>query len=177
MKVLFDLFFCFMKIGFTSFGGLSMIPLINSEMISHAWMSAAEVSDIVAIAEMTPGPVGLNCATYAGINVAGIPGALCANLGVLMPTFTLTLLAAVFFERFKKTSIVRHALAGIRPVCIGLVCSVIIGFCRTNYLVSGSISITAIGTGITALLLLRKFKLGIPAVICISAALGLVFAL
>ena len=71
MMVLLELFISFLKIGFTSFGGLSMIPLITSEMTSHGWMTAAEVSDIVAIAEMTPGPLGLNCATFAGMRTAG----------------------------------------------------------------------------------------------------------
>lgn len=70
--VLIDLFISFLKIGFTSFGGLSMIPLITSEMTEHSWMTASEVSDIVAIAEMTPGPLGLNCATFAGMRTAGI---------------------------------------------------------------------------------------------------------
>ena len=58
--ILLELFWSFCKIGFTSFGGLSMVPLINSEMLSHGWMTLSEVSDIVAIAEMTPGPLGLN---------------------------------------------------------------------------------------------------------------------
>ena len=65
--ILLQLLWSFTKIGFTSFGGLSMIPLISSEMQVHQWMTAEEVSDIVAIAEMTPGPLGLNCATFAGI--------------------------------------------------------------------------------------------------------------
>ncbi|MBQ4470376.1 MAG: chromate transporter, partial [Synergistaceae bacterium] len=69
--LLLELFWSFVKIGFTSFGGLSMIPLISGEMISHGWMTASEVSDIVAIAEMTPGPLGLNCATFAGMRAAG----------------------------------------------------------------------------------------------------------
>ena len=64
--VLLELYISFVKIGFTSFGGLSMIPLISSEMLSHGWMTASEVSDIVAIAEMTPGPLGLNSATCPG---------------------------------------------------------------------------------------------------------------
>ena len=88
--VLLELFWSFVKIGFTSFGGLSMIPLITSEVLSHGWMTAAEVSDIVAIAEMTPGPLGLNCATFAGIHAAGLPGAVAANLGALSPTLSLT---------------------------------------------------------------------------------------
>ena len=64
-----ELFVSFLLIGFTSFGGMSMIPLINAEMLSHGWMTATEVSDIVAIAEMTPGPLGINCATFAGTRV------------------------------------------------------------------------------------------------------------
>ena len=76
MMVLLELFISFLKIGFTSFGGLSMIPLITSEMTSHGWMTAAEVSDIVAIAEMTPGPLGLNCATFAGME----SGARCTRI-------------------------------------------------------------------------------------------------
>ena len=80
-----ELFLSFLKVGFTSFGGLSMVPLISSEMVSHGWMTAQEVTDLLAIAEMTPGPFGLNCATFAGMNAAGVPGAVIANLGVLAP--------------------------------------------------------------------------------------------
>ena len=104
MSVLFQLFWSFCQIGFTSFGGMSMVPLINDEMVSHGWMNVSEVSDIIAIAEMTPGPLGLNCATFAGMRVAGILGAIISVLGVLAPTFTLCALAAVFFEKFKKLS-------------------------------------------------------------------------
>ena len=74
--ILLELFWSFCKIGFTSFGGLSMVPLINSEMLSHGWMTLSEVSDIVAIAEMTPGPIAVNAATFVGTKLAGLPGAL-----------------------------------------------------------------------------------------------------
>jgi len=120
--ILLQLFWSFCKIGFTSFGGVSMLPLINSEMLSHQWMTAAEIADIVAIAEMTPGPMGLNCATFAGIRVAGLTGALSASLGVLTPTFTLCAAAAIFFERFKNSPLLKQMMLGVRPVCIGLVC-------------------------------------------------------
>ena len=100
--VLLELFISFLKIGFTSFGGVSMVPLINSEMLSHGWMNAQEVSDIVAIAEMTPGPLGMNSSTFAGIRVAGIPGAIIAMLGILFPTLTIGFAAVVFFQKFRK---------------------------------------------------------------------------
>ena len=95
--MLLEIFFSFVKIGFTSFGGLSMLSLITEEMLQHGWMTAREITDIAAIAEMTPGPLGLNCATFAGMKVAGVAGALAANLGDLTPTLTVGLLVAVFF--------------------------------------------------------------------------------
>ena len=78
IKTLFQLFLAFAKIGFTSFGGTSMIPLIMEEMLSHNWMTADDVANIVAIAEMTPGSLGVNCATFAGTQTAGLGiGLLC----------------------------------------------------------------------------------------------------
>ena len=65
--VLLDLYWSFLLIGFGSFGGLSMIPQITGEVLSHGWMTVEQVTDIVAIAEMAPGPLGLNCATFAGM--------------------------------------------------------------------------------------------------------------
>ena len=100
IKTLFQLFLAFAKIGFTSFGGTSMIPLIMEEMLSHNWMTADDVANIVAIAEMTPGSLGVNCATFAGTQTAGVLGGTAAVIGVLTPTLTLTLAAALFFQKF-----------------------------------------------------------------------------
>lgn len=168
-----ELFWSFLKIGFTSFGGLSMIPLINSEMISHGWMTAAEVSDIVAIAEMTPGPLGLNCATFAGTRAAGFLGAVSANIGMLMPTFTLCLLAAVFFARFKKAKLLQNIMVGVRPACFALVIGVCITLALTNYQSADAISLPLIVVGLLDALLLLKFKVSIPKVIMLSAGLGI----
>ena len=172
---LLKLFWSFLKIGFTSFGGLSMIPLISHEVVSNGWMNLSEVSDIVAIAEMTPGPLGLNCATFAGIHAAGIPGAIVANLGVLTPTFTVAALAAVFFQKFQKSHRMDQILTGVRPVCIGLLIGVIASFCQTNYVIDSAVSIPAILIGLIDLLLLFKWQVSIPKVILLSAVLGLIF--
>ena len=172
---LLKLFWSFLKIGFTSFGGLSMIPLISHEVVSNGWMNLSEVSDIVAIAEMTPGPLGLNCATFAGIHAAGIPGAIVANLGVLSPTFTVAALAAVFFQKFQKSHRMDQILTGVRPVCIGLLIGVIASFCQTNYVIDSADSIPAILIGLIDLLLLFKWQVSIPKVILLSAVLGLIF--
>ena len=170
--VLLELFWSFVKIGFTSFGGLSMIPLITSEVLSHGWMTAAEVSDIVAIAEMTPGPLGLNCATFA----AWIPGAVAANLGALSPTLTLCAAAALFFERFKRNRRMEQLLTGVRPACVGMIAGVMVSLSLTNYrAAAGGVSLPAVGIGLLDLYLLLRVRMSVPKVIGLSALLGLLF--
>ena len=175
MQEIIQLFISFCKIGFTSFGGFSMIPLINSEMAAHHWMTVSEVSDIVAIAEMTPGPLGLNCATFAGMRVGGILGAIVANLGILMPTLTIGAIAALFFEKFKKSKVLTHMMTGVRPMCIGMIWAVIIKLGLTNYYPSATIEWKAIAIGLISYLMLWKYKLSIPKVILLAAMMGIVF--
>ena len=169
-----ELFLSFLKVGFSSFGGLSMVPVINAEMLSHGWMTQEQVIDIIAIAEMTPGPMGMNCATFAGTRVAGIPGALCASLGVLSPTLLLCSLAAVAFEKFRESTFMKKVMSGIRPICLGLILGVLASLSTTNYLAAdGSLSIAAVAVGVTAAVALLKYKLSIPKTILLSAVLGL----
>lgn len=170
-----ELFLSFLLIGFTSFGGLSMIPLINDQMLSHGWMTTQEVADIVAIAEMTPGPMGLNCATFAGARTAGALGAACASLGVMVPSLTVCLLAAMFMKRFKESRLMANALYGIRPACIGLTFAIIVQQSLANY--AGpllGVSWQALLIGAVGLVLLLKLQWSIPKTILVSAALGLI---
>ena len=173
MSIYLQLFLSFCRVGFTSFGGMSMVPVINEEMLSHGWMTANEVMDILAIAEMTPGPFGYNCATFAGMRVAGVPGALIANLGVIMPTLTICALVAFFFERWKNSRFMTEALYAVRPVCLGMIAGTIVQLSGEAFWVGqqlqwGSILIAcAVGY-----LLIRK-KWSIPSVIGVAALLGL----
>lgn len=171
-----ELFLSFLMIGFTSFGGMSMIPLINDQMLSHGWMTATEVADIVAIAEMTPGPLGLNCATFAGARTAGIAGALAASLGVLTPSLTVAMLSAMFLKKFKENRLMEEALYGIRPVCIGMIFAVVLQQCETNYAgtLLGFLSWPAVLIGLVSLLVLFRFKWSIPKTIILAAVLGVV---
>lgn len=172
MKLL-ELFISFLKVGFTSFGGLSMVPLISSEMVSHGWMTATEVTDILAIAEMTPGPFGLNCATFAGMNAAGVPGAIIANLGVLAPTLTVCLLVGAALERFKNNRRMEQMMTGIRPASVGMIFGVILSLSLENYMPGLAVSWPSVAIGALDLVLLMKFKLSIPKVILLSALLGI----
>ena len=173
--LLLKLFWSFVKIGFTSFGGLSMIPLISSEMTSHGWMNAHEVSDIVAIAEMTPGPLGLNCATFAGMRAAGVLGAFVANMGALAPTFTLCAAAAVFFDHFRDNKRLGQVMTGVRPACVGMVAGVVIDLARANYYnVFGEVQVPSLMLVLVDLLLLLGFKVSIPKVLIFSAVVGII---
>ena len=162
-------------IGFTSFGGMSMIPLINDQMLSHGWMTSQEVADIVAIAEMTPGPLGLNCATFAGSRTAGILGALVATLGVIFPSLSLSMLAAAFLKKFKESRLMGEALYGIRPVCIGMIFAVVVEQSMANYAgtLLGFLSWPALLIGAVSLVVLLRFKWTVPQTIMLAAAMGL----
>ena len=174
-----ELFLSFLMIGFTSFGGMSMVPLINDQMLSHGWMTASEVADIVAIAEMTPGPLGINCATFAGARTAGIPGALVASVGVLVPSLTLAVLAAMFLKRFKESRTLGRAMYGVRPVCIGLIFAVMAQQSVNNYAgaLFGCLSWPALVTGAVSLLVLLRFKWSVPKTVVLAAAMGLLLCM
>ncbi len=171
--VLLELYWSFLLIGFSSFGGLSMIPQISSTVVSHGWMTAAQVTDIVAIAEMTPGPLGLNCATFAGMQAAGVAGAVAANLGTLTPALTLCAVAAAFFNHFKQSRIMQHILLGVRPACFGMVLGVLVSLAQSNYTADGALKLPALAIGALDLILLVKFKVSIPKILLLSALLGL----
>lgn len=170
-----QLFFSFMKIGFTSFGGLSMIPLILEEMQSHGWMTSKDLSNLVAIAEMTPGPLGINCATFTGIQTAGILGSLAAVLGVLTPAFTLTMLIAAFFEKFKESDVMRTVMTFVKPICIAIILKVVISLSEENFFTEKGIDPFAIIIAAIMLFLLMKRKWTVPKVILSAAALGALF--
>ena len=172
--VLLKLFWSILLIGLGSFGGLSMIPQISNEVLSNGWMTAEQVTDIVAIAEMTPGPLGLNCASFAGMQAAGIPGAIAANLGVLTPSVTLCAAAAVFFHKFRCSRVMQWILVGVRPVCLGMVAGVLISLSVSNYWSGSALNLTGLVIGAVDLYLLMKRKAGIPSVLVFSAAAGLV---
>ena len=174
MMVLLKLYWNFLLIGFSSFGGLSMIPQISDAVVGNGWMTVSQVTDIVAIAEMTPGPLGLNCATFAGMQAAGIPGAIAANLGVLTTTLTLGALTAIFFFRFKHSIFLQRILIGIRPACFGMVLGVLISLVLSSYTSGTGLNYASCFLGLIDLVLIAKYKVSIPKVILFSAGMGLV---
>jgi len=116
MNILLDLFCTFAKIGaFTFGGGYAMISIIDHECVDKKkWITEDELSEVTVIAESTPGPIAINCATYTGYKIAGIKGATIATLGMILPSFLIILIIAMFFEQLLTYEIVRKAFAGIR---------------------------------------------------------------
>lgn len=116
------LFAVFFRIGLFGFGGgLAMLPLIFQSVQAFGIMTAQAFSNLVALSQVTPGPVAVNAATYVGFHYAGIPGALAATLGVCLPSFLLMLIVVRFIEKFHDSRMVQGAFYGIRPVTLGLI--------------------------------------------------------
>jgi chromate transporter len=118
-----DIFITFFKIGLFSFGGgYAMLPLIQQEVtLKHNWVTVKEFIDIVAISQITPGPIAINSATYIGYKITGVLGSALATLGVVAPSIIIMLIICRFFFKFKNNRNVEYAFLGLRPATVGLV--------------------------------------------------------
>lgn len=116
------LFLTFMKIGLFSFGGgYAMIPLIQGEIASNGWLSSSEFIDIIAVAEMTPGPIAVNSATFVGYKAAGILGGAVATIGVALPSLLILLILSKYLFKYQKHPANTAVFYGIRPVIVALI--------------------------------------------------------
>lgn len=133
---LLKLFLSFLKIGAFSFGGgYAMLPLIEKETIEiHGWLTTKEFIDILAVVEMTPGPIAINSATFLGYKVAGVWGSVVATVGVVLPSIVIILIIAHFLSKFKDSPYVDWAFRGIRPVVLGLIVSASITVARNAFI-------------------------------------------
>ena len=120
--ILLDLFLTFLTIGAVSFGGgYGMISLIREAVVSHGWLTEEAFMSFVAVSEATPGPLAVNMATFVGSSQAGIPGALAATIGVVLPSFIIILLIAALLRNLLKYKGVQAFLAGVRPCIAALI--------------------------------------------------------
>lgn len=132
-----NLFAVFFKIGLFGFGGgLAMLPLIFQSVQAFGIMTNEEFSNLVALSQVTPGPMAVNAATYVGFNYAGIPGALAATFGVCLPAFILMMITYRFIKKFNDSRIVQGIMSGIRPVTVALIASAVI-FVSETVLING----------------------------------------
>ena len=118
-----QLFYTFFKIGL--FGGYAMLSMIQGEVVTrYGWVSSQEFTDIVAISQMTPGPIGINAATYVGFTSTGsVWGSIIATFAVVLPSFILMLTISKFFLKYQKHPVVESVFSGLRPAVVGLLAS------------------------------------------------------
>lgn len=120
--LIWELFLCFLKVGVLGFGGgLAIVRLIYDSIQPFMEMSSETFANIVAISQITPGPLAVNAATYVGFEAAGFKGALAATIGVILPAFIIVSLVCRAMQKLRESRIVNGALTGIRPATMGLI--------------------------------------------------------
>ena len=126
----------FFKIGaFTLGGGYAMIPIIEEEVVNkNKWVSHEEMLDLIAVAQTCPGALAVNMSVYIGYKLRKLPGAICATLGVALPSFVIILLIAMFFHQFQDNEVVRSVFNGIRPAVVALICAPVFSMGRAAHI-------------------------------------------
>ena len=180
------LFWEFFKTGlFSVGGGLATLPFLNDMALRTGWFTAGDVMDMLAISESTPGPIGVNMATYAGYTAAGFLGSVCAVAGLITPGIVIILLIARFLAKFRQNRFVDGAFYALRPASAGLIAAAVVGVAAETLFHTGawngfwalinwkSLALCAV---ITALVLWKK-KWHPALFILIAAVCGAVFRL
>lgn len=183
------LFLEFFKIGlFSVGGGLATLPFLYALADKYPWLQTQQIPDMIAISESTPGPMGVNMATYAGFQCAGPIGSVIATVGLVTPSVIVIILVYHFLERFRKSSVVENAFYGLRPVVVGLIASAGFGVIVLSLFYSDALS-SGLSLAhlfrwkecilfVVILFASRKWKKLHPvAFICIGAAAGILFQL
>ena len=179
-----QLFLSFLQVGlFSVGGGYAAIPLIQSQVVTtHSWLTTAEFIDLTTIAEMTPGPIAINAATFVGIRVAGLSGAIIATLGSITPALFLVSLLAKLYLRYQKLDTMQRILGSLRPALVALIAgagltillTVLFGGASPAW---ASLSLSGAALFLGAFFVLRKFKWNPIAVMSLCGLLGLVIGL
>lgn len=162
-----QLFFSFFQIGLFSFGGgYAAMPLIQGQVVTdHGWLDMAEFTDLVTISQMTPGPIAVNSATFVGIKIAGIPGALSATLGCILPSCLIVTLLAKLYLKYREMDMLQGVLHSLRPAVVALIASAGISILITAFWGSAeAISFqgtkwSQVGIFLVCIFLLRKVKM------------------
>ena len=120
-----ELFWSFLQIGLFSFGGgYAAMPLIQGQVVTdHGWLSMTEFTDLITISQMTPGPIAINSATFVGIKIAGIPGALVATIGCILPSCIIVTLVAKLYLKYRNMAVLQGILNSLRPAVVAMIAS------------------------------------------------------
>ena len=179
--ILLKLFFSFIQIGLFSIGGgYAAMPLIQAQVVeANGWLTMNEFIDLITIAEMTPGPIAVNSATFVGIRIAGLPGAIVATFGCILPSLFIVSLLSYIYTKYKNISLLQSVLASLRPAVVALIASAGINILLKvafgdGAMVISNIQILGVCLFIAAFFTLRKFKLNPILVMTLCGVVGLV---
>lgn len=177
-----ELFYVFFKIGLFGFGGgYAMLSLIQGEIVTrHNWLTAQEFTDIIAISQMTPGPIGINSATYVGYASTGsVWGSIIATFAVVLPSFIIMLLISRFFIKYQKHPVVESVFQGLRPAIVGLLAAAALVLMNKDNFGSPSEDtytfIVSVALFLIAFIGTRKFKINPILMIVACGIAGLIF--
>lgn len=179
-----ELLWSFFQISLFSIGGgYAAMPLIQYQVVDlHSWLTMKQFADIMTIAEMTPGPIAINSATFVGIRVAGIPGAVIATIGCVLPSCVIVMTLACIYYRFRGLTMVQGVLAGLRPAVVAMIASagitlMILAFYGQRELPADLFNVDRIAVGIfiAGLFILRKWKVNPVCVMAGAGVLGILF--
>lgn len=171
------LFWSFFQIGLFSIGGgYAAMPLIQNQVVDiHGWLSMNEFADVITISQMTPGPIAINSATFVGIRIAGIPGAMIATVGCVFPSCIIVLTLAFIYYKYRGLSTVQGVLNGLRPAVVAMIGSAGISLVNLSFWkgkeISGNIQnidVYAVVIFVCALVILRKWKIN-PIIVMLGA--------
>lgn len=177
-----ELFWSFVQVGaFCVGGGYASMPLIQEQVIDiHGWLTMQQFIDVFTISQMTPGPIGINAATFVGTKVAGIPGAIAATAGFVFPSVIIVLIISKLFFKYGDIGPIRGILNGLRPAVVALICSASVGFVllalwNTESLPADFTKADLIGCIVLPLSLIGvRMKLGVIRLLLLSGCLGLI---
>ena len=179
-----QLFLSFLQIGALSFGGgYASMPLIEAQIVtSHGWLTMTEFSDLVTIAEMTPGPIAVNAATFVGTKVAGVLGALVATAGCILPACVLVTLIARLYLKYRNLTVLQSVLGSLRPAVVAMIASagltvLMNAFWGSRTVVLANTNYVMVAIFVLSFVLLRKTKLSPIAVMVLAGVLNLAVSL
>jgi chromate transporter len=181
--ILLSLYWSFFQIGLFSIGGgYAALPLIQNQVVDiHSWLTMTEFADVVTLSQMTPGPIAINAASFIGIRMGGIPGAVIATLGCITPSVLISLILAYVYYRYRELSTFQGVMRGLRPAVVALITSagislVLLAFWKGETVTAdlSKLDLLSVAIFAIALFILRKWKVSQIVIMIGAGIIGLV---
>ena len=183
IKLYLELLISFIKVGAFSFGGgYAALPLIQDEVVtSHNWLDMSEFTNLITISQMTPGPIAINSATFVGMKIPGIPGAIVATIGCVLPACFIVTTLAWLYIKFRKLDTLQGILTTLRPAVVAMIATAGVSILVSSFwggedIVLSGIKISAVVIFVICMVLLMKFKMNPILVMLLAGVMNVVYS-